>query len=247
MEECTRGVEIRRMWSEQEMVCAFGGHMFPGTPDGMFEAWDGTLTCVQVVRVPLTQEMCQEDMQAALAQTVITKVVKSQHWLRATHVTPFDFVVFCWLPFTVSEAVVDSAEVLMQRIQKQDPRFSLQLRVPAAAGALFPALFACNAFHSRSKSYSESDVSTYSGEDESDDDEIYAWDITWEWDSDLPAMAEEVVVAEKVEAKEEFAGSGEKQPQTVQLLDTLGESESGQCISLQTNMSKVTSIWDPGG
>ena len=53
MADCCLGLEIRRTWSEQELVRSFGGRMPPGTPDGMFETWDGTLTCVQVVRVPL--------------------------------------------------------------------------------------------------------------------------------------------------------------------------------------------------
>jgi len=183
MVECTQGVEVRRVWSEQEMVCTFGGQISPGTPDGMFESWDGTLTCVQVVRVPLTLEMSDESLTAALGQTIVTKVVKSQHWLRATHVAASDFVIFCWLPFSISETVAMCAEELMQRVQKQDSRFSLKLRVPAEAGALFPARFATGHF-AHGKSYLESDVSTYSGEESSDEEECL-WDITWSWESEF--------------------------------------------------------------
>jgi len=66
MADCTQGVEVRRTWSEREMVRSFGGQISPGTPDGMFESWDGTLTCVQVVRVPLTTELSLEGVQETL-------------------------------------------------------------------------------------------------------------------------------------------------------------------------------------
>ena len=39
------------------MVCSFAGGEIPGTPDGMFETSDGTLHCVQVVRVPVLPTM----------------------------------------------------------------------------------------------------------------------------------------------------------------------------------------------
>lgn len=207
MEECMQGIEIRRTWSEKEMVCAFGGQMFAGTPDGMFEAWDGALTCVQVVRVPLTREMNPNDLEAALALTVVTKTVKSQQWLRATHATPADFIIFCWLPFTIPDVVADSADALMQRITAQDPRFSLRIRVPCEPGGLFPALFASPGQSRRAcKRFSESDVSTFSGEEQSDEEDDVAWDITWAWDSDWEGSNEElygnpIVIAEHAEAE----------------------------------------------
>lgn len=178
------------MWSETEMVRSFGGNVFPGTPDGMFECWDGTLTCVQVVRVPLIRDMNSEQMQDILAYTVLTKVVKSQQWLRATNVIPFDFVIFCWLPFVIPLDVAQGTERLMERLQMLDPRFSLRLRVPAEAGALFPALFAyVNPLHrskssSRCRTISESDVTVFTGLEDCSDDETCDYDITWEWDID---------------------------------------------------------------
>lgn len=219
MAECMQGMEIRRTWSEKEMVCAFGGQMFAGTPDGMFEAWDGALTCVQVVRVPLTQDMILKSLDATLALTVVTKVVKSQQWLRATHATPKNFVVFCWLPFTIPAVVADSADALMQRIAAQDPRFSLRLRVPAEPGALFPALFAYPGQSRKAcKSFSESDVSTYSGEEQSDEEDELSWDITWAWDKEWeglqehPPQATEMV---ELEAIQEEAIDITEQPETV--------------------------------
>lgn len=186
LEDCAQGVEVRRTWSEKEMVRSFDGRHFPGTPDGMFENWDGALTCVQVVRVPLIPELSLDGMHETLAHTILTKVVKSQQWLRASHVVPEDFVIFCWLPFTVAQEVVDVAERLMEHVREMDQRFSLRLRVPAEASALFPALFASNHDIDRQKTrgFSWSDVSTYTGDEESEEDDEVAWDITWGWDDD---------------------------------------------------------------
>jgi len=186
--DCSQGLEIRRVWSEKELVFSFGGGLVPGTPDGMFETWDGALTCVQVVRVPLVHGLEVEEAQDTLAQTVLTKVVKSQRWLRATHVQPDVFIIFCWLPFEVPLGVCAHTEALMERVQQLDPRFALRLRVPAMPGSLFPARFACN--HDARKAVvhavSESDVTAYGSDaEDTDDDEVCGWDITWCWDMDL--------------------------------------------------------------
>eukprot|EP00812_Abedinium_dasypus_P003955 NODE_1489_length_1127_cov_465.610075.p1 GENE.NODE_1489_length_1127_cov_465.610075~~NODE_1489_length_1127_cov_465.610075.p1 ORF type:complete len:319 (+),score=78.10 NODE_1489_length_1127_cov_465.610075:113-958(+) len=149
----------------------------------MFETWDGALTCVQVVRVPIVPGLSVASMQEILAQTILVKVVKSQQWLSATHAAPNDFVVFCWLPFPVPDAVVEHAEELLQRLRALDPRFSLRLRVPAEPGSLFPALFATKESEYR-RTLAECDVSTYTGEEDSDDDSPCDWDITWAWDED---------------------------------------------------------------
>jgi len=47
------GPEVRRTYSEQQVVCSFGGCLLPGTLDGMVECWDGALTCVQVFKATL--------------------------------------------------------------------------------------------------------------------------------------------------------------------------------------------------
>jgi len=191
IQDCTIGVDVRRTWSEKEMVRSFGGHEYPGTPDGMFESWDGTLTCVQVVRVPLLSELSLEDMREILEQIVLTKVVKSQAWLQASHIMPHEFVIFCWLPLVIPEAVADHAEALMALVRQQDPRFSLRLRIPAHPNALFPALFASN--HDmeklRARSSRWSDVATYNGSDpeSSEEEDDCIWDITWAWDENFDA------------------------------------------------------------
>lgn len=189
LQDCAMGVEVRRTWTEQEMTRSFGGQMSPGTPDGMFESWDGDLTCVQVVRVPLVADADVRSMEDTLAQTVLTKVIKSQSWLRFTQAMPRDFIIFCWLPFRVPEAVAAHATNLMERVRMIDHRFSLRLRTPAEPNAIFPALFATNheaRVKSRSRSLTESDVTNYEeclSQDSSDDP--MDWDITWGWDDDL--------------------------------------------------------------
>lgn len=209
---CAQGLEIRRTWSEKEMVCSFGGRVFPGTPDGMFETWEGELTCVQVVRVPVVKQMSAEEMQAVLSHTVLTKIVKSQSWLRATHTVSSDFVIFCWLPFSIPDSVAERTHELMRRVQALDPRFSLRLRVPASAGSLFPALFAHQASSKKadgSRSALESDVSTYNAEMESEEEEECAWDITWDWDEER-SETKSRSSDELVEAEEDSGGSEEE-------------------------------------
>lgn len=241
--ECCRGVEIRRMWSETEMVRSFGGNVFPGTPDGMFESWDGTLTCVQVVRVPLILDMNSDEMLDTLAHTVLTKVVKSQQWLRATHIEPFDFIIFCWLPFTIPIGVAQRTESLMERVQVSDSRFSLRLRVPAEAGALFPALFAyANPFSklkssSRCRSISESDVTVFTGNEDysDDDDEACEWDITWEWNADCNAAAG----SELQETAETYA--------EVYITDVHAVFCDDAAMFRNRETFSSTAVWDPGG
>ena len=142
MQDCSLGEEVRRMWSEQELVRSFGGRMSPGTPDGMFETWDGRLTCVQVVRVPLVKEADTSAMQHTLTQTILAKVVKSQTWLRFVHVMPHDFIIYCWLPYRIPDEVSQHVDVLMSNLRKLDARFSVRLRLPAEPDAIFPALLA---------------------------------------------------------------------------------------------------------
>lgn len=98
MEECMRGTDVRNTWSEQEMVCNFAGAMRPGTPDGMFDDHSGSLTCVQVVRVPLVANMDLDTMAHTLYQTVLTKILKSIIWLKSTQTRAHEFTIFCWLP-----------------------------------------------------------------------------------------------------------------------------------------------------
>lgn len=232
--ECARGLEVRRMWSEKEMVCSFGGRVFAGTPDGMFETWEGELTCVQVVRVPIVKHMSVDEVQDVLSCIVLTKVVKSQSWLRATHTVPFDFVIFCWLPFSIPEVVAVRTQELMERVRVLDPRFSLRLRVPAIVGSLFPALFAYQSSSRKaegSRSFFESDISTYSAGTESEEDEESPWDITWAWQEEL---SEANICSSELVQAEKDSSSGEE------------ESDWDWEWDLTWNWDHDCSTWDAG-
>lgn len=257
MQDCTQGVDIRRTWSEKEMVRAIDGRLFPGTPDGMFENWDGALTCVQVVRVPLVPELNLHGMQETLARTITTKVVKSQQWLRASHVVPHDFIIFCWLPFTISKSVAEHAELLMHHIRLLDPRFSLRLRVPAQPGALFPALFAVNyeASLQKARAYSWSDIATYPGsESEIDEEDECTWDITWGWAEDWNAP-----LNHDLEDNESVEQASPREPTwditwgwEVDLLsnEVRSEADTGKrscCMCKGDSESERNRVWDPGG
>merc|ERR1712032_767123 len=133
MLECMRGVDVRREWTEAQLVSTFGGTMFPGTPDGMFEDWEGNLTCVQVVRVPLRPDMSAEEEEETIYNTVLTKLIKSQQWMRATRTLPRDFVIFCWCQTWSQQAgnrASERTQELMERVRSDGWPFILKLMVP---------------------------------------------------------------------------------------------------------------------
>lgn len=252
IDDCSLGVEVRRTWSEAEMVRSFNGGHIPGTPDGMFESWEGALTCVQVVRVPLVRGLDADGMYETLAQTIITKVVKSQQWLHATSVAPGDFIIFCWLPFAVSDAVAVRAHALMEEVRSLDPRFSLRLRVPSEPHSLFPALFACN--HDvriqRARGHTWSDVTTYCGSDQaSDEEEDIVWGDLWSFDE------EEAGVAQEGETRlaprggvGETAGAGAGEPTTEGDEVQGGEGQCEGFVSVDGSLRSSQCVsWDDGG
>merc|ERR1712196_636344 len=164
--------DVRRTWTEAELVRSFAGQLTPGTPDGMVELWDESVICVQVVRAPISLSMTVEEMKTTLAQTVVAKVVKSQAWLRHTQVMPREFVIFAWLPFSPDGAVLAHAEALIARLRSEkDSRFTLRLRIPEDVEALFPLLFGVSG-PAKAKAVSEDDVipaSQLREDDDSDD------------------------------------------------------------------------------
>merc|ERR1712137_63445 len=123
VEECELGKSVRREWSEMQMVHNFGGHMVPGTPDGMFEYWtqdgEANLQCVQVVRGPIVFGMGDDEISDVLHQTVLTKASKSISWMIATKTLPHDFTIFCWLQFQPPEECVCQADELVDKIRSE--------------------------------------------------------------------------------------------------------------------------------
>jgi hypothetical protein len=183
LEDVIADRDVRRTWTEGELVRSFAGQLTPGTPDGMVELWDDCVICIQVVRAPLLRNMTVDDMKTTLAQTVVAKVVKSQAWLRHSQVMPHEFVIFTWLPFSPDGAVLAHAEALIARVRNEkDSRFTLRLRIPEDESALFPMLFGISG-SARQKSFSEDDVSP--AELLCEDDESDDFDLGLYWDMDF--------------------------------------------------------------
>merc|ERR1719235_1146216 len=178
LEECMRSANgACRTWSEQEMLCCFGGAEIPGTPDGMYEDSQGMLTCVQVVRMPLLPEMSRVEVAATIYHTVLTKLVKSQVWLKSSRILPHEFVVFCWLPgFSIHRKRTQQAQALVLQVRGQGWPFRLQFAVPDDPRALFPERFATNC-NSRAYRFSEADLSQFNVLDFEDDDDAMEWDV----------------------------------------------------------------------
>merc|ERR1740121_1834938 len=137
-----RGLDIRREWSESQMLTAFGGMNIPGTPDGMYEDWDGRVTCVQVVRVPFSRSMRVAELEEVYYRIVLVKAYKSQIWMRATRMVPHEFIIFTWLPFDTPEGLGGRAQQLIKGLQDQGWPFKLRCMIPEDSSALFPARFA---------------------------------------------------------------------------------------------------------
>jgi hypothetical protein len=137
---------VQQVWSEQQMVCSFGGGMSPGTPDGMFEDITGSLTCVQVVRVPVLPGMSLKTFVDRVYDTVLTKVIKSQTWMKCTRRVPQNFVIFCWFMPRLRPrhlaAALQPARSLINRVAGGGWPFSLKVAVPDSAEDIFPDRFA---------------------------------------------------------------------------------------------------------
>merc|ERR1719394_996222 len=84
MQYCMQGFDVRPEDElfEADLVVTSCGQLLPGTPDGGFLDAEGLLRLVQVVRVPLRPDMGVEEAVDVLYDTVLTKIVKSQAWIR---------------------------------------------------------------------------------------------------------------------------------------------------------------------
>jgi hypothetical protein len=203
---------IRKEWSESQMVRNFGGAMVPGTPDGMFEDMAGSLTCVQVVRVPFRPEMGPDEVATTLYETVLAKVVKSQMWIKSTGIVPKDFVIFCWLPpvgaFEVcmkeSEEMLWT-EALIWNVRAGGWPFSLKLVVPEEPETLFPIHFGWGHERRVRKDYlgALSFLLNLSDFEEDEEDEV-EWDLFACDEEDLMTEEEDVdMVCREIAAEEE--------------------------------------------
>jgi len=176
MEECMRGAGVCRTWSEQEMLCSFGGKEVPGTPDFMYEDANGVLTCGQVVRVPILPGMTRTLISETIYCTVLAKLVKSQVWMKSCYIVPQEFIIFLWLPFIIHRRRKRLAEALASQVQSEGWPFHLRFAVPEDSEALFPSMFAlcCKA---RSRRFSEADLANFDPQDFEEEEEAVQWDI----------------------------------------------------------------------
>lgn len=157
MEQCKHGISVKKELFETDLVTTWSGSMIPGTPDGGFWDADDLLWLVQVVRVPLRPEMSCDEVVDVLFETVLTKMVKSQAWMKQTCTLPHVFIIFCWLPpvgaYEVClEALQNSdallwLEALLLNVQSGGWPFRLQVEVPGDPGGIFPAGFGKPAAH----------------------------------------------------------------------------------------------------
>jgi hypothetical protein len=190
MEQCQQGFHNVEELFEADMVSTSCGCHAPGTPDGGFRDSAGLLRLVQVVRVPLLPGMDADEAAEILYDTVLTKIVKSQAWMKQTGILPHDFIIFCWLPaveaskvFTQETDALLWTEALMWNVRSGGWPFSLRVETPIDPGGLFPRSFGTNSLFKnqsiRSKMQSYQDalscfLNPQDFEDE-DDDEAMEW------------------------------------------------------------------------
>jgi hypothetical protein len=217
-----QGGEVCREWSEGQMVWNFGGGEVPGTPDGMFEDAMGSLTCVQVVRVPLRPAMAAEEVAETLYQTVLAKVVKSQIWIKSTGIVPQDFVIFCWLPpvgafeecMRPSEAMVWT-EALIWNVRAGGWPFSLKVMVPDEPEALFPRCFALHNERCVKKDFWNDLSYFFDPADFEEDDELMDWDLFAEFNGETDVTPVENVTDEPIlflEERDDAEEAEEEEP-----------------------------------
>jgi hypothetical protein len=111
LEDVVGDRDVRRTWTEAELVRSFAGQLTPGTPDGMVELWDASVICVQAW-LRHTQVMPQEFVIFA--------------WL------PFS---------VDGAVLAHAEALIARVRTEKDSRFTLRLRLPEDVEALFPVLF----------------------------------------------------------------------------------------------------------
>mmetsp|Transcript_54594 Transcript_54594/g.130251 ORF Transcript_54594/g.130251 Transcript_54594/m.130251 type:complete len:444 (+) Transcript_54594:56-1387(+) len=229
MEVCMHEHRVKRQWTEQQMVFTFAGGEVPGTPDGMFETIEGSLYCVQVVRVPVLPSMTYKLMNERLYETVLVKIIKSQAWMMSTRTLPTEFVIFCWLlPHLPARRLVRAAQrarALVKHVRRQGWPFVLKLAVAAEPEAMFPAMFGAQKAE-RVRKFTEADLRPYGEINvEEAEDEVCAWDVFTfdgaEAETLLTGSEDEFVAEaaaqESAEDEEQESSSYKRRRETVEL------------------------------
>mmetsp|Transcript_83084 Transcript_83084/g.144296 ORF Transcript_83084/g.144296 Transcript_83084/m.144296 type:complete len:345 (+) Transcript_83084:58-1092(+) len=202
MQHCMQGFDVRRELSEIDMVVTSCGSMIQGTPDGGFIDSDELLRLVQVVRVPLLPEMDEDEVADVLYHTVLTKIVKSQAWMKQTCTLPHDFIIFCWLPpvgayeaFTEQSEALIWTEALLWNVRAGGWPFSFILEIPPAPGEIFPANFGIRSGERKIHFEALCFFLNPSDFEEEDEDDVMEWHL---FDQDI----EDNVLTDMVPAEE---------------------------------------------
>jgi len=192
MEMCKLGFEVAAELLETDLVFTTCGSLVSGTPDGGFRDHQGLLRLVQVVRVPLLPEMDEDEVADILYDTVLTKVVKSQTWMKETATLPHDFTIFCWLPpVGAYRACLEETDALLWtdaliwNLRAGGWPFSLVIQVPEEPGKLFPRNFGFRHFNKEKKDYAPGlsyflNAADFDSGDDEDDEVIFSWDLDFD-------------------------------------------------------------------
>merc|ERR1712032_80688 len=84
--------------------------------------------------------MTPQEAEDVLYETVLTKVYKSQHWMKATHILPTNFIIFCWVPPLTTgtwDKCGDRVDLLMEKLRAEGWPFYVKLLL-ALVGCLGP-------------------------------------------------------------------------------------------------------------
>lgn len=192
MEMCKLGFEVAAELMETDLVFTTCGSLVSGTPDGGFRDHEGLLRLVQVVRVPLLPEMDEDEVADILYDTVLTKVVKSQTWMKETATLPHDFTIFCWLPpVGAYRACLEETDALLWtdaliwNLRAGGWPFSLVIQVPEEPGKLFPRNFGFRHFNKEKKDYAPGlsyflNAADFDSSDDEDDEVLFSWDLDFD-------------------------------------------------------------------
>lgn len=149
--------------------------------------------------MPLLPEMHAGIVGDVLYDTVLTKIVKSQMWMKATRTIPDEFVIFCWLPpvgayqacLKQSEAFLWT-EALIENVRLGGWPFRLKVMVPLDPGSIFPTQFGLNN-DKRDKKHHANDICYFVNAndfEEAEDEEHIEWNL---FEDSFSAVSEEEV------------------------------------------------------
>jgi hypothetical protein len=144
-----------------------------------------------------------DEIEEVLYQTVLTKIWKSQMWMKSAHIVPDEFIIFLWKPFQSVEGTGEKAQALIEKCRQAGWPFVFRCKVPAEPGSMFPLMFAWQGagreggmegrFGKKRSKVSEADLSTFVPNDfeENSEDEISLPDLFEDWSQSSTELVED--------------------------------------------------------